>query len=201
MRLTNEFDSALSVEQIWDLLTDTRQRHGMMPDIDLRHGADGLHRGTIELAVGRDLVRYDATATIIDLDRGNGICVVGVEGVGASGLGDLSGTVTVRLTESGRGSVVYLEADVKVTGRVAQMGRGALGDASHHLARQLEASLARHATRSPALDPPPLVGRDRTPSRHSDSVVATSLVRSVALVASGVSLLLLWRWTRRRRPS
>lgn len=201
MRLTNEFDSALSVEHLWDLLTDAQQRSEILSGVDLRLGEDGLHRGTIELAVGHDPVRYDATVTTVDLDRGDGVCVVGVEGAGTSGHGDLSATVTLRLTESGQGSVVHLEADVQVTGKVAQMGRGALGDASNHLVRQLDGNLAHHAADSCAGNPPPLVEQRQSPTRPADSAQTTSLVQTVPLIATVAFLVLLWRWLRRRRAS
>ncbi|MDZ7679862.1 MAG: hypothetical protein U5K29_15065 [Acidimicrobiales bacterium] len=129
------------------------------------------------------------------------MCVLGVEGAGTSGHGDLDATVTLRLTGSGEGSVVYLDAEVQVTGRLARLGRGALGDVSNELARHLRATLA-----------PEPVGADATPAvvaatRDADSatvragragVANTALAKVAPSIAAAALLVLLWRWLGRR---
>lgn len=200
MRLTNEFDTPLSVGQVWELLEDPAVRSEAMPGVNLRPDDGGVHRGTIELTVGRDTVRYDATVTVVDRDRDEGVCVLGVEGAGTSGHGDLEATIIVRLTGSGAGSVVYLDAEVKVTGRLARHGRGALGDVSNELARHLRAAVAPEPVAADVVRPVSATrdGESATVRAGGAGVANTALAKVAPSIAAVALLVLLWRWLGRR---
>ena len=83
--------------------------------------------------------------------------VLQAEGRDTRGQGNASATVTATLAPDGAGTVVDIDTDLNITGKVAQFGRGVMADVSSKLLGQFAENLERDvlsAATSPAAESP-----------------------------------------------
>jgi carbon monoxide dehydrogenase subunit G len=67
--------------------------------------------------------------------------VLKASGRDTRGQGNASATVTAQMAESGGGTTVSIVTDLSISGRVAQFGRGVMGDVSAKLLEQFVRNL------------------------------------------------------------
>lgn len=198
MRLTNDFRSGLPVDQLWSTITDLHQLCELLPGVDLHADGPESYRGRISVPVGNDRMTYDSTATVVVLDPSDRLCVLDVEGVHIEGDGGFRATLTIRVSQAGSDSEVYLEADMDVTGSLVRRGRGAVGDVVNHLVRDLEDNLPVRMHPTGALGPAPTTSSEAAEVSPEHSPPAHAAMWALP-VAGAVSLLVLaWRWISRR---
>jgi carbon monoxide dehydrogenase subunit G len=143
MELTNEFRVALPAEQAWAVLTDVERIAPCMPGAELHEvGEDETYRGVVRVKVGPITAQYKGEARFVERDDSAFRAVLQASGRETRGQGNASATVTAQLAPDGESTVVSVVTDLKVTGRVAQFGRGVLADVSAKLLDQFAACLA-----------------------------------------------------------
>lgn len=149
MELTNEFRVAVPVGEAWTVLTDIERMAPCMPGLELREVDGDEYRGVVKVKVGPMTAQYQGVASFQERDEANHRAVVRAEGRDTRGQGNASATITATLEPDGGGTRVTVHTDLKITGRVAQFGRGVLADVSSKLLGQfveaLEADLLRGA--------------------------------------------------------
>ncbi|GAA1462700.1 SRPBCC family protein [Nocardiopsis exhalans] len=161
MRIDNEFSVDAPVERVWDLLTDVEAIAPCLPGARLtgvESGADGdVYSGTVRVKVGPVVAAYEGTARFSQLDTRARRAVIEARGKASRGAGNASASVTLDLRERDGGTTVSAGTDLKVTGRLAQLGGGMIKDVSERLLGQfvenVEAELARAQTEEPAMAP------------------------------------------------
>lgn len=149
MELVNEFRIAVPVDDAWAMLTDLQRIAPYMPGARLEGVEGEEYLGVVKVKVGPITVQYKGTARMLEKDDVGRRAVIRAEGRESRGQGNASATVTATIRPDGDGTIVLLVTELTVTGKVAQFGRGVMGDVSTNLlgqfASRLEAGLASEA--------------------------------------------------------
>ena len=145
MELNHDFQVSVPIEQAWGVLTDLERIAPCMPGAQLVEVDGDEYRGVVRVKVGPITTQYKGTAKMVDLDPIAHRAVLRAEGRETRGQGAASATVTATLTASEGGTEVHIETDLDISGKVAQFGRGALGEVSGKIldqfVRELEANV------------------------------------------------------------
>lgn len=150
MELVHEFTVAVPVEQAWDVLTDVERIAPCMPGAELTGVDGGTYHGQVKIKVGPITAQYKGTASFAEKDEAARRVVLKASGRDTRGQGTASATVTAAMVGDGGSTTVSITTDLSVSGRVAQFGRGVMGDVSARLLEQfvhnLEADVLSPAT-------------------------------------------------------
>jgi carbon monoxide dehydrogenase subunit G len=136
MELTDSFTVPVTVDRLWEVLTDVERIAPCVPGFDLKEVDDPEYRGTMKVKVGAIGITYDATITFVERDDAARRVVLSVKGKERRGPGTVSAKVTSLLTGNGSETTAEMVTDVQVTGRIAQFGRGIIADVNSRLTQQ-----------------------------------------------------------------
>ncbi|MCX9193908.1 carbon monoxide dehydrogenase [Carbonactinospora thermoautotrophica] len=157
MDFTNEFRVSLPVEQTWQLFTDVERIAPCMPGAQLTEVHGDQYHGTVKVKVGPVTTQFKGVAAFEQLDATNRTMVLKAEGRDTRGQGNASALITVQLTPDGTGTKVVVKTDLKITGKLAQFGKGVIEDISKKLLAQfvdaLENQLVAQEKPAPAAQP------------------------------------------------
>jgi carbon monoxide dehydrogenase subunit G len=174
-------------ERVFDLVSDVERVAPCLPGTKItgRDGDDYL--GSMSVKVGPIAVKYHGRIRFLELDAGARRAVMSARADDASGQGSAEATIVTTVEADGDGSVLTMETDLRVRGRVARFGRGALEKVSERmfeqLARGVEEQLAggADAAKTPAdaeAAPPPT--EDRPADLDVMALLPGERVRAVA---------------------
>ncbi len=141
MELSNAFDVAAPIDRAWRVLTDLERIAPCLPGAQLQEVEGDEYRGIIKVKVGPVTAQYKGKATFVERDEAAGRAVLSADGRDTRGQGNASATITAQLTPSDAGTHVVVDTDLKVTGKVAQFGRGVMADVSAKLMAQFVENL------------------------------------------------------------
>jgi carbon monoxide dehydrogenase subunit G len=158
MELTNEFTVGVPVERAWEVLTDVELIAPCMPGAQLQEIEGDEYRGIVKIKVGPITAQYKGAARFVERDDAAHRAVLRAEGRDTRGQGNASATITMTLSPEGESSTAAtVVTDLTITGRVAQFGRGVLGDVSSKLLGQfvdcLESKLHTEQSAPAAAEP------------------------------------------------
>ncbi len=146
MEITNSFTVAAPIEEAWILLTDLAKIAPCLPGAKLADETDGVYSGGIKIKVGPVTSEYKGTAEFVEKDDANYKAVISGKGRDTRGAGNAQALITAQMTPVGTNTTVDIVTDLKVSGKVAQFGRGVMQDVSTKLLGQfadcLEAKIA-----------------------------------------------------------
>ncbi len=151
MKIADEFTVDAPIDRAWEVLTDLEGIAPLLPGAQMtgREGDDYL--GTVKIKVGPVTSEFAGRASFVEKDEQSRTAVIDARGREKRGSGNASATITARLHESGRGTRVTVDTDMKVVGKLAQFGSGMIQQVSTKLMGQFAASLEdRLATGSSA---------------------------------------------------
>jgi len=151
VELTNEFSVSVPVDQAWAVLTDLERIAPCMPGFELQEVDGDEYRGVVKVKVGPMTAQYKGAASFRERDEANHRAVVRAEGRDTRGQGNASATVTATLVPEDGGTRVTVHTDLKITGKVAQFGRGVLAEVSSKLLGQFVQALETDVLRSAAI--------------------------------------------------
>ena len=141
MELKSEFRVGIPVEQAWSTLTDVEFIAPCMPGAQLTEVDGDEFKGGVKIKVGPITAQYKGAAKFVELDEANRRIVLEASGRDSRGAGNAAAEVTAEMTPDGDGTVVSIATDLKVTGKVAQFGRGVMADVTEKLMGQFVDSL------------------------------------------------------------
>jgi carbon monoxide dehydrogenase subunit G len=198
MDLTNEFRVPLAVDEAWTVLTDLERIAPCMPGATLEGVEGEEYQGTVKVKVGPMTAQYKGTVRFLERDDAGHKAVLRAEGRETRGQGNASATITATITADGDGSAVNVVTDLTISGKVAQFGRGVLGDVSTRLMKQfvdcLEKDLA--ASVEPSI---PASREAAAPAAAPVDLVATAGAPVAKRAAPVVAVIFLSYWLLRRR--
>jgi uncharacterized protein len=156
MKIANEFSVSAPIEDAWKLLTDLEQVIPLMPGAQMT-GRDGENvLGKVKVKVGPVISEFSGKVHFVEQDRDQHRAVIDGKGKESRGTGNAAATVTAQLYDAGDHTRVTVDADLKIVGKLAQVGSGMLQQVSEKLLGQfvdsLEAKLA--ANSAPAAEVP-----------------------------------------------
>lgn len=141
MELKSEFRVGIPVEQAWSTLTDVEFIAPCMPGAQLTEIDGDEFKGGVKVKVGPITAQYKGSAKFVELDEANRRIVLEASGRDSRGAGNAAAEVTAEMAPDGDGTVVSIATDLKVTGKVAQFGRGVMADVTEKLIGQFVDSL------------------------------------------------------------
>jgi carbon monoxide dehydrogenase subunit G len=146
MKIQNQIEVAAPPDELFDVLSDVERVAPLLPGATLEGKEDDdTYAGTVKVKVGPITVSYRGTIFFQELDRDSRRAVMRASGSEINGQGGTEATITATVTGSDSESVLTMDTDMEVRGKVAQFGRGAIGTVSGRIldqfARNLEAQV------------------------------------------------------------
>jgi hypothetical protein len=146
MKVDNEFTVSVGVERAWEVLTDLAGVSLCLPGARLTGVEGDLYRGEVRIKVGPVVSEYAGTAQFLQKDDAGHKAVIDAKGRDSRGSGNAAAVITVQLRSDGDHTVVSVDTDLKITGKIAQLGGGMIKEVSKNLLGQfvecLESRLA-----------------------------------------------------------
>jgi carbon monoxide dehydrogenase subunit G len=180
MELTNEFRVGVSVPEAWKVLTDVERIAPLMPGARLQEVEGDEYRGSVKVKVGPITAEYKGKATFEERDEAAGRVVLRASGRDSRGQGNANALITATMTPDGDGTKVSVVTDLTVSGKVAQFGRGVLGEVSAKLLGQfvdaLEADLEKA---SPGATAPAGDGADASETVIGNGATSSGEIRRI----------------------
>ncbi|MGJ6967280.1 SRPBCC domain-containing protein [Streptosporangium sp. G11] len=154
MKIDNEFTVSVPIDQAWAVLTDLEGIAPCMPGAQLT-GVDGdVYSGKVKIKVGPVVSEYAGTARFVEKDDADHRAVIDAKGRDSRGAGNASAVITARLRADGTRTVVTVDTDLKISGKIAQFGNGMIKEISGKLLGQfvdcLEGKLSADVPGTPA---------------------------------------------------
>jgi carbon monoxide dehydrogenase subunit G len=193
VKITNEFTVHTPIDRAWAVLTDLEGIAPCMPGAQLT-GVDGdVYRGKVKVKVGPVVSEFAGTARFVEKDDAAHRAVIDAKGRDARSAGNAAALVTAELRPDGDATVVTVDTDLKISGKLAQFGSGMIKEVSGKLLGQfvdcLEAKIgadgaaptpATAPAAGPAPEPAPAGGR-----AAGDPVDVSGVNTSVAVAGPG----------------
>jgi uncharacterized protein len=153
MKITNEFTVHTPIDRAWKVLTDLEGIAPCLPGAQLT-GVDGdVYSGRVKVKVGPVISEFAGTARFTEKDDGAHRGVIDAKGRDRRSAGNAAALITAQLRPDGDSTVVSVDTDLKISGKLAQFGSGMIKEVSEKLLGQfvtsLEAKIA--AEQSPAV--------------------------------------------------
>lgn len=148
MRIANEFTVNAPIDRAWDVLTDLEQVVPLLPGAQHAGWEGENFLGRMKVKVGPVTSEFSGKANFVERDDEKHRAVISGSGKDSRGSGNAAATITTELREEGAKTLVTVDTDLKIVGKLAQFGSGALQQVSEKLLGQfvqnLEARLATH---------------------------------------------------------
>ena len=142
MKIENSFTIDAPVEEAWGLLTNIPEIAPCLPGAKLSGEEDGVYSGAVKIKVGPVTAEYRGTAAFVERDDDNHRAVIDGKGRDSRGAGNAQALITAEMRSVGDKTEVDISTDLKITGKVAQFGRGVMQDVSEKLLGQFAECLA-----------------------------------------------------------
>ena len=141
MKITNEFTVNTPIDRAWALLTDLEGIAPCMPGAQLT-GVDGdVYKGKVKVKVGPVISEFAGTAQFTEKDDDAFRAVIDAKGRDARSAGNAAALVTAQLQPDGEKTLVSVDTDLKISGKLAQFGAGMIKEVSGKLLAQFVANL------------------------------------------------------------
>ncbi len=136
MELHNEFTVNVPPERAWEVLTDIPAIAPCLPGAELTGQEGDTYSGKIKIKVGPVKSEFSGTADFVVQDAAARHVEISAKGRDSRGSGNASATITADMSADGEGTRVVIDTDLKVSGKVAQFGKGTMVEISEKLIGQ-----------------------------------------------------------------
>jgi carbon monoxide dehydrogenase subunit G len=141
-QLINEFTVNRPIEEAWPLITDVERIAPCLPGAELQEVEGETYRGVVKVKLGAISSQFKGEAHFIERDDENYRAVIKGAGRDTGGRGNASAEITAQAESlSPTSTRVAVTTDLHITGKVAQFGRGIMGDVSSKLMAQFADNL------------------------------------------------------------
>ncbi len=152
MKIENSFVIDAPVDDAWALLTNIAEIAPCLPGAKLSGEQDGVYTGAVKIKVGPVTAEYRGTAEFVERDDTNYRAVIDGKGRDSRGAGNAQALISAAMHDVGGKTQVDITTDLKITGKVAQFGRGVMQDVSEKLLGQFAQCLATKLEGTTALE-------------------------------------------------
>src|SRR4051812_48294853 len=146
MKIANEFTVHTPIERAWQVLSDLEGIAPCMPGARLTGVEGDTYQGKVKVKVGPVISEFTGTARFTEKDESARRASIDAKGRDARSAGNAAALVTAVLRPDGDSTVVTVDTDLKISGKLAQFGSGMIKEVSTKLLAQfvtnLEAKLA-----------------------------------------------------------
>ncbi|MFK7919926.1 MAG: SRPBCC family protein [Ilumatobacter sp.] len=146
-QLNNEFTVNRPIDEAWPIITDVEKIAPCLPGAELQEIAQDpdkgeVYRGVVKVKLGAISTQFKGDAHFVEKDDENYRAVLKGKGRDTGGRGNASADITAHAESlSPTSTKVVVTTDLHITGKVAQFGRGILGDVSTKLIDQFADNL------------------------------------------------------------
>lgn len=146
-QLNNEFTVNRPIDEAWTIITDLEKIAPCLPGAELQEVADDpdrgeVYRGVVKVKLGAISTQFKGDAHFVEKDDENYRVALKGKGRDTGGRGNASADITAHAESlSPTSTKVVVTTDLHITGKVAQFGRGILGDVSTKLIDQFADNL------------------------------------------------------------
>ena len=141
-QLINEFTVNRPIEEAWPLITDLERIAPCLPGAELQEVEGETYRGVVKVKLGAISSQFKGEAHFVERDDDNYRAVIKGAGRDTGGRGNASAEISAQAESlSPTSTRVSVTTDLHITGKVAQFGRGIMGDVSSKLMAQFADNL------------------------------------------------------------
>jgi carbon monoxide dehydrogenase subunit G len=146
-QLINEFTVNRPIEEAWPIITDVEKIAPCLPGAELQEVAHDdekgeVYRGVVKVKLGAISTQFKGDAHFVDRDDEAHTATIKGKGRDTGGRGNASADISAKAESlSPTSTKVVVTTDLHITGKVAQFGRGILGDVSAKLIDQFADNL------------------------------------------------------------
>ena len=140
--ITNEFTVNRPIDEAWTVLCDLERIAPCLPGAQLQEIEGDTFRGVVKVKLGAVNANFKGEARFVERDDTAHRAVLSASGRDTGGRGNASADVTAEAVAlSPTSTRCTVTAELHITGKVAQFGRGIMGDVSKKLMDQFSANL------------------------------------------------------------
>ena len=141
-KLLNEFVVRRPIDQTWAVLTDVERIAPCMPGAQLQEIEGDVYRGVVKVKLGPISTAFKGQAQFVERDDTAHRAVLKGQGRDTGGNGNADALITAQLEQvSSDSTKCVVTTELHITGKVAQFGRGIMGDVSEKLMGQFATNL------------------------------------------------------------
>jgi uncharacterized protein len=144
MRLKTTVPIDATPDRVFDFLTDVRRVGACMPGATLTEQDGEDFKGAMVVRVGPITASYDGRVRFIEMERDERRVVMKARADERNGQGNAEARIASTVAPQGDGSLVEIETDLQIRGRIAQFGRAGI----ETVADQVIAELGRNVERA-----------------------------------------------------
>ncbi len=141
-QIVNEFTVNRPIEEAWPIICDVERIAPCLPGAQLEEIEGDVYRGRVKVKLGAVTAQFKGEAQFVERDDVNYKAKLKGKGRDTGGRGNAEADIVAEaeaLSPTSTKCVVI--ADLHITGKVAQFGRGIMGDVSKKLMDQFAANL------------------------------------------------------------
>lgn len=196
-QLTNEFTVNRPVDEAWPIITDIERIAPCLPGAELQEVEGDTFRGVVKLKLGAISTQFKGEAHFTERDDADHRAVISAAGRDTGGRGNASAEITAQAESlSPTSSRIVVTTDLHITGKIAQFGRGIMGDVSGKLMAQfadnlnemLDADSLESANGSAESEAPPAAGESAAAPTDSKATSADAVRRIAGPAADPIDL-------------
>ncbi|MGA1723007.1 MAG: SRPBCC family protein [Ilumatobacteraceae bacterium] len=172
--ITNEFTVNLPIDEAWPIICDVERIAPCLPGAELQEIEGTTYRGVVKIKLGAITANFKGEAEFVERDDTAHRAKLAASGRDTGGRGNARADVTAEAESlSPTSTKCTVTAELNITGKVAQFGRGIMGDVSKKLMDQFSSNLntmldEERAGVADAPAPAPAPASDETPSDSSE---------------------------------
>jgi carbon monoxide dehydrogenase subunit G len=175
-QLVNEFTVNRPIDEAWAVITDVERIAPCLPGAQLQEIEGDTFRGVVKIKLGSITPQFKGEANFIERDDDAHRAVLKAQGRDTGGRGNAAAEIQAEAQSlSPTSTRVIVTTDLHITGKVAQFGRGIIGDVSKKLMAQfagnLNTMLDEQGT-EPVTDAPAAAATDAATSGNGDQRVS-----------------------------
>jgi hypothetical protein len=141
-QLVNEFTVNRPIDEAWAVITDVERIAPCLPGAQLQEIEGDIYRGVVKIKLGSITPQFKGQASFIERDDAAHTATLKAEGRDTGGRGNASAEIAAQAESlSPTSTRVVVTTDLHITGKVAQFGRGIIGDVSKKLMAQFAGNL------------------------------------------------------------
>ena len=181
--IVNEFTVNLPIDEAWPIICDVERIAPCLPGAELEEIEGDVYRGKVKVKLGAVATEFKGEAQFVERDDTAHTAKLAAKGRDTKGRGNAAADIYAAAEAlSPTSTKCTVTADIHITGKVAQFGRGIMGDVSKKLmdqfAHNLNTMLDEQETVGEAAAEPADAPADTTADTPADTPADTSAAAS-----------------------
>jgi uncharacterized protein len=141
-QIVNEFTVNRPIDEAWPIICDVERIAPCLPGAQLEEIEGDIYRGTVKVKLGAVATQFKGEAHFVERDDTNHHAKLKAKGRDTGGRGNAEADILAEAEAlSPTSTRCVVTADLHITGKVAQFGRGIMGDVSKKLMDQFASNL------------------------------------------------------------